>query len=67
MPILEISDEDSECKHGICRKHNQILRLLNKVLKQRRAIGHLFYDSSAICNTQEGSSKEWLCYFLREK
>lgn len=53
MPVLEISDEDLERKHSICRKHNLILRLLHQILKRGRTVGHLLYESRMICTTQE--------------
>lgn len=62
MPMLEISEEDSECKHGICRRHNQQLRLLNEVLKQKRTIGHLLCGSRAMYNTQEKNRQKEGCF-----
>lgn len=65
MPMLEISEEDSECKYGICRKHNQMLRLLNKVLKHRRTIGHLLCQEQCVMS-RKGTSRNG-CFLLSER
>lgn len=67
MPVPEISAEDSECKHGICGKHNPMIRFLNKVLKHRRTVGDLLCGSRAMCNTQERNTQRMGVFFSQRE